>query len=172
MRSLCYDVYVTAVCVGDESMAIGPITFCTGFINPPDICLYRLDLYDSFGDGWNGSTLTVTINNISTVYTLDNINDDGIFASFMFEVYDGLPVELDYFPGAFQGEVSYQMFDPDGMLLFEDGPNPSVGIVYDEVAECPDCPAINPNTLQILDVTENHCGDDLEPGGCCSRLYH
>ena len=44
-------------------------------------CEYTLQMFDAFGDGWNGGELTVT--NGSTVYnfTLDNINDDGIDSS-------------------------------------------------------------------------------------------
>ncbi len=29
-------------------------------------CQYRLDLADSFGDGWNGSILTINVNGIPT----------------------------------------------------------------------------------------------------------
>ena len=37
-----------------------------------------LTLYDSYGDGWNGNSLTVD----GVTYTLDGINDNGSTASF------------------------------------------------------------------------------------------
>jgi hypothetical protein len=155
-ENTCYDVYITAICDnGDVSATIGPVTFCTPFLNPPDVCLYTVNLFDSFGDGWNGSFLDVTVNGQTTTFTLDNINDDGSFASYTFEVLDGLPVDIEYTAGAFQTEVTYEILDSDGLLLFNDGPNPATGLVYSEDAFCPDCPAINPATLSIEDVTTN-----------------
>lgn len=65
-----YDVYIYAICdAGETSAVIGPYSFTTCCIPIPDVCNYTLNLYDSFGDGWNGSILTVTHNGISTPYT-------------------------------------------------------------------------------------------------------
>ena len=51
--------------------------FCLpAFLNAQ--CLWQLDMFDSFGDGWNGGELTITSGPNSQTFTLDNINDDGI----------------------------------------------------------------------------------------------
>jgi hypothetical protein len=152
-----YDVYVVADCGATDGLspAVGPVDFTTPFINPPQSCAYTLNLFDSFGDGWNGSILTITHNGISTDYTIidDCINDDGFFATFQIPVFEGLPIELDYQTGGFQNEITYELLDPSGINLFSDGPNPTLGIVYTETAVCPDCPALDEELITFTDIT-------------------
>ena len=144
-----YEIYIQAICDnGEESALIGPVVFTTCCIPIPDVCNYSLNLYDSFGDGWNNAKLTVTHNGVSTVYTFTS----GSFATFTFQVTEGLPLILSYSPGSYENEVSYEMFDSDGALLFEDGPYPTVGQVYDEIVVCPDCPAVNLASILISDI--------------------
>lgn len=144
-----YDVYIQAICdAGEVSALIGPTSFTTCCVPIPDVCNYTLNLYDSFGDGWNSSTLTVTHNGVSTVYTFTT----GNFATFTFQVTEGLPIVLSYAPGFYENEVTYEMFDSDGGLLFEDGPFPTVGEVYNEIVVCPDCPAVNLASIEISDI--------------------
>lgn len=147
-----YDVYIQAICSPtEESALIGPTTFTTCCVPIPTVCDYTLNLYDSFGDGWNSSTLTVTHNGVSTVYTFTT----GNFATFTFQVTDGLPLILTYAPGFYENEVTYELFDSNGGLLFEDGPFPVVGQVYNELASCPSCPSVNLASIDIIDVDTN-----------------
>lgn len=120
-------------------------------------CSYTLNLFDSFGDGWNGSILTITIDGVSTDYTIvdDCINDDGFFATFDIDVIEGLPIELNYQIGGFQNEVTYELIDPSGNIVFADGPNPALGIVYTEAAVCPDCPALDEDLITFTDITSS-----------------
>jgi len=117
-------------------------------------CQYRLDLFDSFGDGWNGATLTININGNSTVYALNGFDDDGIFRSFPITITSGDVVTFTYGPGNWETEVSYYFFDADNILLFSDGVlgNPSVGEVYSATLTCPACPAVPPGSVSIDDV--------------------
>ncbi|MBR9919851.1 MAG: T9SS type A sorting domain-containing protein [Bacteroidetes bacterium] len=155
-ENTCYDVYVTSICPdGETSPPVGPITFCTPFINPPTMCTYTVEMFDSFGDGWNGSFLDIDVNGTITTFTLDNINDDGEYAIYTFDVLDGLPVVINYTAGAFQNEVTYNIYDSDNIIIFSDGPNPQTGLVYEEDAVCPDCPSVNPSTVSILDIGTN-----------------
>lgn len=118
-------------------------------------CEYTLQLFDSFGDGWNGSSLTVTVNGTPSTYTLDNITDDGLFNQFAITLMDGDEVVLEYSPGTFENEVSYFLYDADGILLFTDGDGPGVpttGEVFSFSAICPSCPAPSSGTVSIDDV--------------------
>lgn len=116
-------------------------------------CQYRLDLYDSFGDGWNGASLTVVIDGVPTMYTLNNISDDGIFYSFTFPITTGASLSLDYSPGSYENEVSYFLYDADGVLLYNDGPYPNIGQqVFATTALCPTCPAPSMAAVSIDDV--------------------
>ncbi len=146
-----YDVYVIGDCGATDGMspAVGPANFMTPFINPPQSCSYTLNLFDSFGDGWNGSILTVTHNGVSTDYTFTTGNE----AFFDFDVFEGLPIILTYTAGAFQNEVTYELVDPDGLVAFSDGPNPGVGEVFNENAICPDCPVLDSDLIDFTNIT-------------------
>ncbi len=147
-----YDVYVYTDCGGgDISIAVGPLDFNTPWLNPPTPCVYTLELYDSFGDGWNGAQLEVDINGDVQTYTLVA----GDFNSFTLDVLDGVPIIMTYSPGFFENEVSYVLFDSDGNPVFSDGPFPATGEVYNTPASCPACPAVSISSIEVTDVTAN-----------------
>ncbi len=95
-------------------------------------CDYILDMFDSFGDGWNGGTLEVLING----------NSIGVYAptasslTVAIPVVQGDTIELNYTSGAFESENSYNLYDSDGNLIFSDGPSPATGLVFTTVATC------------------------------------
>jgi hypothetical protein len=149
MENTTYDVYIQAICDNNETSAWVLYQFTTPFLNPPDECAYTLELFDTFGDGWNGAQLTVDVNGAATVYTIPPGGDEAFFT---FNVVEGLPVILTYSPGTFENEVSYFMYDSDGLLLFNDGPFPQTGEVYNEIAVCPDCPAVVESSVETESV--------------------
>lgn len=133
-----YEVYIAAVCGVDSiSNYIGPYSFTTLFdlTAPGDTCKYTLQLFDSFGDGWNGSFLTVEQAGNSTNYGMLSGNE----ISYEIALTANLPFQVYYTAGAFQNEVSYKILDPYGNVVFEDGPFPATGLIYSAIA-CPTCP--------------------------------
>ncbi len=110
----------------------------TSFDNPPplvDTCYYTLELFDSFGDGWNGSVLTITTSGVSTDYTFTSGNQ----ATFVVAAISNAQFIASYAAGAFQNEVTYNILDPSGNVIFSDGPFPQTGEVLNIFA-CPTCP--------------------------------
>jgi hypothetical protein len=103
---------------------------CTGAdCVPPPGCTYDLRLSDSFGDGWDGSFVTIDVAGTSTDYTLTDFG----FASFTVEADRGDPITLSYTAGNFEDEKSYEFFEITGdsqTLLFADGPFPDTGEVF------------------------------------------
>ena len=60
-----YDVYVQSDCGnGQTSSWVGPLTFTTPIANG---CNHTLNMFDSYGDGWNGSAVDVTVNGVTVV---------------------------------------------------------------------------------------------------------
>ena len=60
-----YDVYVQSDCgSGQTSAWIGPLTFTTPIANG---CNHTLNMIDSYGDGWNGNAVDVTVNGVTVV---------------------------------------------------------------------------------------------------------
>ncbi len=147
-----YDVYIGAVCGVDSSSSfIGSYTFTTTYTpaNPGDTCVYTLQLFDSFGDGWNGSFLTVTHLGVSTNFGLDF----GDSITYTFTATSNVPIEFSYTAGSFQNEVTYNIVDPNGIVIFSDGPFPATGDVFTTIA-CPTCPG--PLSAWMSDVNANN----------------
>jgi len=119
-----------------------PVLLGSSTLNAQTSCEYTLNLFDSFGDGWNGGFLDVTIGNTTTTYTLDNFNDDGSFNSFALTVTEGDTIILDFTVGGFGPEVSYNLVDAEFTVIFEDGlvGAPQSGVAFSTSAVCPSCP--------------------------------
>lgn len=85
---------------------------------------YVIEINDSFGDGWDGAFITVTIDGVATEYTID----DGSSGKFTVTVPDGTAELLfEYTAGSFEGEHTYEIEGPTGELAVEDGPSPTAG---------------------------------------------
>lgn len=83
-------------------------------------CNYTLILDDTFGDGWNGNTITVTVNGVSTNYTMAMGNT----INFNLPVPSGTTVTVTFNAnGAFVNECQYSVEDESGAVVFSQGPN-------------------------------------------------
>jgi len=104
---MCYDVIVIANCgANGVSDTLGPVNFCTPLCDSASQCTYTAILEDSFGDGWNGASMTFSVNGVpsGTFYTFAN----GSYDTVSITVCSGSFVE--FFSGAagsYPSEVSY-----------------------------------------------------------------
>lgn len=101
------------------------------------LCDYRLELFDSFGDSWNGAALLVFVNDSSEVYFLTSA--DGRSKSFPFFIADGDSIRLEFVGGSFDSEIRYVLYDTENNIIFQDGPSPDDGVVFATTAKCPSC---------------------------------
>ncbi len=86
---------------------------------------YLFELADSYGDGWDGAFITVTIDGVSTDYTAE-----GSGTNHTVNVPDGTTeLIFTYVSGSFEGEHSYVITAPTGELAIEDGPGPATGVI-------------------------------------------
>ena len=147
-----YDFYVQADCGGgDTSTWEGPYTFIT-----PGTCgFFRVDLIDSWGDGWNGGLLTVYINGTSYMnLSLDNGNGP---ESYNIPVNTGDILSFEYIAGSFSEENQYIVYDNNDNEVANEGANDSVpGNVGDPnvpngLEACPSCP--KPTNLSASNIT-------------------
>ena len=73
-----------------------------------DSCTYTINLYDSFGDGWNGNSMSVTTGSTTIPLTINS----GSFLTFSFTVIPGDEIILEYFQtGSWNNEVSFELLD-------------------------------------------------------------
>ena len=163
-QNTAYHFYVHSDCGNELSNNAVVNAVSTTFNNP---CDYTLELFDSFGDGWNGSILSVTVGSITTDYTFTTGNT----ATFTVNAGSNLPLTFTYTAGAFQNEVSYNILDPLGNIIFSDGPNPTVGIVLETFA-CPTCPgATNLIADNIFGLSADVSWDDSDSSGVYQVEY-
>lgn len=103
-------------------------------------CVYRLELYDTGGDGWNGAFLTfIDGNRDTTIFTLDGINDDGAFRAFDVAVNHRDTVGFFFTRGSANNQISYAIFNPDDVRVFANGPNPIANTLFTAIVSCPGC---------------------------------
>ena len=94
---------------------------------------YSIDLQDSYGDGWNGASIVVTIDGVAESYTLDS----GSSGSFSISVpEDTEELSFVFNSGDWDGEVTFQIYAPNGEIASEQGPSPGVGEI--PLSICPD----------------------------------
>jgi len=96
-------------------------------------CDYVLTMEDTFGDTWNGNTLTITINGVSTDYTCSNnvIQIENLI------IPNGATVNVTFNAnGGFVSECSYTIVDGNGVTIVSQGPNLFGTAIDNFVAAC------------------------------------
>lgn len=104
---------------------------------PPGGCFYVLNMSDAFGDGWDGSTVGISIDGGAfTNYTLN-----GAAGSVLIPVTIGSVVVVQYTENSpYPEEISYTL-NTGGGVLFNSGSPPATGIVYSGTVTCETPPA-------------------------------
>ena len=97
-------------------------------------CDWRIDMFDSFGDGWNGASLSITFDG---VFYGEITIDDGAYVSETIPVPDGSVLEVTFASGAWDEEITYSIYDGSQTLVFADGPTPTIGAAYTVTNSCP-----------------------------------
>ena len=155
--------------------ATGTFNMCLRTVVPPaGDCIYALNMYDSFGDGWNGSTVGVSINGGPfTNYTITGATGTALIGVYIGDVIVVQYTEVSPFPG----EISYA-FTPG--CLWSDGPTPATGIVFTQTVDCQPAPAVPEDCAGAITICNNQafnnntsstgCAADLDAGnqGCLS----
>lgn len=135
------------VCDGESVM----LTASTGPAQGTQ-CAYVLEMYDTFGDGWNGAELAFTVNGSTTFHTFQN----GNFAVDTLPVSHGDSISVAFVSGGYPEEESYILYDGDGNVVLGDGPFPQNGAVYSGVANC----GGNTDVVYLYDWQPNIWVDD------------
>lgn len=113
-------------------------------------CNYRLSMHDSYGDGWNGATLEVLINNNSVgIFSASNFGN-----TVTFSVCNGDSLDLIYTAGMYENENSYEVQDSSYNIVYLDGPFPATGNVFSSIGDCntPALPGSHPCTAISIDT--------------------
>jgi len=100
---------------GDTSICLG------GSLNfdVQSTCTYTLEMFDSFGDGWNDQAISVYDNGVLVgTYTVLGTDNNGDWNTVTFPITNGNTITLVYTTGAFQSESSFNLIDGLGSLQY------------------------------------------------------
>lgn len=126
-------------------------------------CQYRIEMFDSFGDGWTGGSVKINAPGNTYVFTLDAVNDDGIDSTAYFTMQDGQFFAVSWSNGPFSiGVYSFAIYDYEGNLVVQ-STSPTNGILFTGMANCPTC--LHPTGVEIQNVYDNRAKVRWQPGG-------
>ena len=99
-------------------------------------CNYTITLADSYGDGWNGGAVTVSVNGTAVITALTIANGYGPLDSAI-AVTTGDIISVVYTAGLYSSENSYEIKDALGTIVATQGASGTPGNVTGLVATCP-----------------------------------
>ena len=114
-----YEFYVRDSCgPGDYSFWRGPFVFNTLVCDANDRCDYIVDLFDTFGDGWNGAEITFYQNGIEVATIGSGFTTGTSFGPVLVPLCDSLPTVVRVTNlGGFPTEIGFDIYDPFGTIL-------------------------------------------------------
>jgi hypothetical protein len=114
-------VSIQVIEVAANGLSSDPVTLNVTVFGTP--CDWTLEMQDSWGDGWNGASVTFAFEGTELgTYTINGPSGTEIIA-----VPDGGVLDVSFSSGAWDGEITYQIYDSGGILVFSDGPSPAIG---------------------------------------------
>ena len=161
-----FDVTIAANCPETEQL---PITFtmtadgglsATGNETLKNSCMLYFNLADSYGDGWNGSTLTVSFDDGTASQTLTI--PSGISSSYEIEVGNGVHVTLTWSSGSqWDSECSFTVSYEGDFVIYQSSGTPSSGVLYEFDCNC----AIASQTFIVNVSSSNSTYGTVSGGG-------
>ena len=135
-----FDVTISADCPATEALPLSFTLNADGGITAEgtgvlkNSCNVIFDLADSYGDGWNGASLTVSFDDGTPSQNL-TINSGDASASYTFEIGSGVHVTLTWNAGSWDGECSFTVKYEDGGIICE-GSNLGTGWNFEFDCNC------------------------------------
>ncbi|HEX9980440.1 MAG TPA: fibronectin type III domain-containing protein, partial [Flavobacterium sp.] len=151
-----YDYYVRAVCSdSDISTWAGPYNFNTTVCDPVNQCLYTFTMTDTFGDGWNGNTMSIIQNGV-TVATIGSTFTTGVGPVIVqVPLCHGVAFSLVWNTGgAFANEVgvSITSFLGENIFTYTPGTGTQGTTLYSGTGECIAPTCVKPTNVTVTAI--------------------
>ncbi len=131
----------------------GEIPTTNGYCTPPPACEHTFVMNDSYGDGWNGSTVDILVDGVVVVAGATAANagvTSGSTENLLFAATDGSQISIsNWTTGSWTAEVSWAILNGDGGELASG----IHGEVADVSASCPSCAAPSMLTVDSTSAT-------------------
>ncbi|MBR5677506.1 MAG: chitobiase/beta-hexosaminidase C-terminal domain-containing protein [Paludibacteraceae bacterium] len=121
---------------------------------PKPDCYFTLQMTDSYGDGWNGASITVSDGDFSQDYTLSGGSSDEVNVP-----YFGKDMTLTWNSGSWDSEVGFTILLPNGYGLFKHNQGSGIadGTVFFTLDVSPCVSGANPFNPNVqAEVTEDN----------------
>lgn len=92
-------------------------------------CNVIFDLYDSYGDGWNGASMNVSFSDGTPSQNL-TVSSGQSTKSYTIEISQGTTVTLSWTSGSWDSECSFNIYYEDGGNIYTGNSAPSSGVFY------------------------------------------
>jgi hypothetical protein len=144
-------VYTLTACTVlpfDEVPADDCIAHAFTHFGPYD-CDWSIIGYDSYGDGWNGGSIDIYLDGALHHSWIGPATTGP--ETFVFGIYDPSSMDVVWNVGSWDGEVTYEVYDNFGVLVFSDGPYPTGTTGIAATCTAATCPA--PTTQTVANIT-------------------
>ena len=151
-----YEVSVQAYCAGvGISEWTNPVSFTTDLCAPENQCEITYELADSYGDGWNGNTLSVVDVATEVVLATWTIPSGDSSASGSLALCDGREIQFVWAGNNWPSENSFTVYDINGEIICQHIKNdvgPAVGILSNYTMSCTVSPCRKPTNLAASEI--------------------
>ncbi len=132
----------------------GDTTGGAGYCVPPPPCNHTFRMADSYGDGWNGSSVDVTVNGVAVLTAQEPVSGDPA-EDVAFSASTGDVIALsNWATGSWLSEVSWELLDGSGAVI-------ASGVHGDTTGGAGNCPSCLPPTAL---TASNITGTDADLG--------
>lgn len=109
------------------------LAYCSGTVSIPLEAtpsglpvVYTLNMFDSWGDGWNGNAVTISVDGVVALADATIATGDNATANFV--ATEGATITAEWTTGSFTNEVSFNLADADGNIVYNGVFNDAIGI--------------------------------------------
>ena len=130
----CY--YVKAYYENGDEMCLSysTDTVCAALLrcNPDSMCSIRVDMYDSYGDGWNGASLHMLFAGEELAsYTISSGSENSV----SMDVCSG-QLSFVWVAGSYDDECSFAIYNALGAMLYDGTSSPGAGQFFTYNLDC------------------------------------
>ena len=122
-------------------------------------CNVVFNLVDSYGDGWNGNTLTVSFDDGTA--SQDLTISSGSSATYTIEIGNGTHVTLTWTSGSYANECSFSVSYEGDFVIYQSNGTPSAGVLYQFDCNC----AAASQTFTVTVTSDNTQHGTVSGGG-------
>ena len=135
-----------------------------GFGKLSSQCNYVVNMQDSWGDGWNNASISISVNGVANSGSWSLAT--GASASDSISTYSGDIIQFSFNSGSYDSEITFQITDPSGVQIYNYGAPPAGPfLTHQSNSTClpPNCLA--PNSLNMNNITQSSADISWIAGG-------